>query len=139
MSNENPSGFKKFLNFLFNICWVIFAGIELAFSFILEGIGQILMIIPIFFGIPWIYFKMVPLVFAPAGKTVELNYMDAPVRNTFYLIFGGWVNIVVNYTLGALLCATIIGIPLGLQVFKIAKYSIAPFGANVYRYGELIS
>ena len=139
MSNENPSGFRKFLNFLFNVCWVIFAGIELAFSFIVEGITNILMIIPIFFGIPWVYFNMVPLVFAPAGKTVKLNYLSHPIKNTFYLLFGGFVNVIFCYSLGALLCVTLIGIPLGLQIFKIGKYTIAPFGANVYKYGELVS
>ena len=139
MAKENVSGGRKFLNFLFNVCWVIFAGLELAFSYIFEGVLSILFIVPIFFGIPWIYFKMVPLVFAPAGKTVELNYGSAPVRNTFYLLLGGWATVIITYTLGGLLCATILGIPLGLQVFKLAKYMIAPFGARLYKYGELVS
>jgi uncharacterized membrane protein YccF (DUF307 family) len=32
---------------------------------------------------------------------------------------------------GLLLCITIIGIPFGLQMFKIAKLSLMPFGAEV--------
>ncbi len=32
---------------------------------------------------------------------------------------------------GILLCCTIIGIPFGLQCFKIAKLALMPFGATV--------
>ena len=34
--------------------------------------------------------------------------------------------------LGAALCVTIIGIPFGLQHFKLAKLALMPFGAEVY-------
>ena len=135
MSNENPSGFRRFLNFIFNFFWVIFCGLEMALTYIFEGIFSVLLIVPIFFGIPGVYFKFVPLVFAPAGKTVELHFEDAIFRNIIYLLFGGFVNVIMNYTLGALLMVTIIGIPLGLQVFKMAKYSIAPFGVKILKYG----
>ena len=33
--------------------------------------------------------------------------------------------------LGLLLCITIVGIPFGLQFFKIAKLSLMPFGAEI--------
>ena len=33
--------------------------------------------------------------------------------------------------LGALLCITIIGIPFGLQHFKMAKLALMPFGAQI--------
>ncbi|MBQ6672847.1 MAG: hypothetical protein IJM73_06470 [Spirochaetales bacterium] len=38
---------------------------------------------------------------------------------------------IANALLGLLLCATIVGIPFGLQYFKIAKLALAPFGAVV--------
>ena len=41
-----------------------------------------------------------------------------------------WVS-VEEALLGLLLCATIVGIPFGLQYFKIAKLALAPFGAVV--------
>ena len=34
--------------------------------------------------------------------------------------------------MGAILCITIVGIPFGLQHFKIAKLALMPFGATVY-------
>lgn len=33
--------------------------------------------------------------------------------------------------LGVLYCITVIGIPIGLQCFKMAKLSLLPFGAQV--------
>lgn len=33
---------------------------------------------------------------------------------------------------GILLCITIIGIPFGLQQFKLAKLALMPFGADIY-------
>jgi uncharacterized membrane protein YccF (DUF307 family) len=32
---------------------------------------------------------------------------------------------------GVILCITVIGIPFGLQQFKIAKLALMPFGANI--------
>ena len=133
---KGPSVFRKILNVLFNIFWAIFGGIGMALSCIGNGIMTILMIIPIFFGIPMVYFRMVGLAFAPAGKTVKLNFGKAPVRNVFYWIFGGFFGALWNYVYGALLCLTIIGIPLGLQQFKFAKYFLAPFGARVLKNGQ---
>ena len=124
---------KKFLNFLFNVAWVIFAGIGNALSAIGCGIISICCILPIFFGVPKVYFKAVPLVFAPAGKKVELHFGDAAIRNVIYLIFGGFANLIFNYLYGILLCCTIILIPLGLQQLKFAKYWAAPFKAEVIK------
>ena len=51
--------------------------------------------------------------------------------NIVWLIFGGFI-VVVAYLLGAiLLCLTVIGIPFGVQCFKLAGLAIAPFGREV--------
>ncbi len=51
--------------------------------------------------------------------------------NIVWLIFGGFI-VVIAYLLGALLmCLTIIGIPFGVQCFKLAGLAIAPFGREV--------
>ena len=55
--------------------------------------------------------------------------------NILWFIFGGFLSglelAIANALLGLLLCATIVGIPFGLQNFKIAKLALAPFGAVV--------
>ena len=51
--------------------------------------------------------------------------------NVIWLIFGGFV-VVIGYVLGAVvLCITIIGIPFGIQCFKLAGGVLAPFGREV--------
>ena len=51
--------------------------------------------------------------------------------NIIWLVFGGFV-LVLGYLLGAIiLCITIIGIPFGIQCFKLAGLAIAPFGREV--------
>ena len=51
--------------------------------------------------------------------------------NLIWLIFGGFI-IVIGYLLGAiLLCITIIGIPFGIQCFKLAGLALAPFGHEI--------
>jgi len=51
--------------------------------------------------------------------------------NIVFFVFGGFV-IFLGYLLGGiLLCLTIIGIPFGLQCFKLAGGVFAPFGREV--------
>ena len=51
--------------------------------------------------------------------------------NIIWLIFGGFI-VVLAYVLGAVvLCITIIGIPFGVQCFKLAGLAIAPFGQEI--------
>ncbi len=51
--------------------------------------------------------------------------------NIIWLIFGGFI-VAIAYTLGAvILCITIIGIPFGIQCFKLAGLAVAPFGREI--------
>lgn len=51
--------------------------------------------------------------------------------NILRFILSGFVLAIEHLVLGCLLCLTIIGIPFGLQMFKIAKLSLMPFGAKI--------
>ena len=55
------------------------------------------------------------------------------IVNVVWFIFSGIELAIMNAFMGLLLCITIIGLPFGLQFFKIAKLSLAPFGASVVR------
>ncbi len=51
--------------------------------------------------------------------------------NIVFFIFGGFI-IFLGYLLGGIvLCLTIVGIPLGIQCFKLAGGVLAPFGREV--------
>ena len=54
------------------------------------------------------------------------------VANILWLILGGAIISAVYFIVGGLFCVTIIGIPFGLQHFKIAKLALMPFGTQVF-------
>lgn len=51
--------------------------------------------------------------------------------NLVWLLFGGLVVALAYFLGGLLLCITIIGIPFGLQCFKLVGLALAPFGHEV--------
>ncbi|MBE7178490.1 MAG: YccF domain-containing protein [Mucilaginibacter polytrichastri] len=51
--------------------------------------------------------------------------------NIIWLIFGGLAVFIEYMVTGFLLCITIVGIPFGLQCFKIAVMSLWPFGREI--------
>ncbi len=53
------------------------------------------------------------------------------IANIIWIIFGGLISALVWCIAGLVLCITIVGIPLGVQLFKFAKISLAPFGKKV--------
>ncbi len=51
--------------------------------------------------------------------------------NIIWFIFGGLVAGLQWFLTGILWCITIVGIPVGIQCFKLAKLQFAPFGKEV--------
>ena len=51
--------------------------------------------------------------------------------NILWFICGGLLSGLSWVLAGLICCITIIGIPFGMQFFKIAKLSLMPFGAEV--------
>ncbi|MGL5379833.1 YccF domain-containing protein [Clostridium sp.] len=51
--------------------------------------------------------------------------------NIIWIIFGGLFNSLAWIGAGLLWCLTIVGIPVGIQCFKMAKLQFAPFGKEV--------
>jgi uncharacterized membrane protein YccF (DUF307 family) len=52
--------------------------------------------------------------------------------NLLWIILGGGLVIFLEYVLGGVvLCITIVGIPFGVQCFKIAMLGLLPFGKDV--------
>jgi uncharacterized membrane protein YccF (DUF307 family) len=50
------------------------------------------------------------------------------IGNLIWLIFGGLFSAIGYWFGGLVLCLTIIGIPFGLQCFKLASFALWPFG-----------
>lgn len=51
--------------------------------------------------------------------------------NLLWLLFGGLWNSLMWCLFGLLWCITLVGIPVGVQCFKLAKLQLAPFGKQV--------
>jgi uncharacterized membrane protein YccF (DUF307 family) len=51
--------------------------------------------------------------------------------NIFWLILGGFIVVIAYLLGGILLCVTIIGIPFGIQCFKLAGLALMPFGREI--------
>ncbi len=59
--------------------------------------------------------------------------------NILWIIFGGLLSALGWVLAGCLWCVTVLGIPVGLQCFKLASISLNPFGKEVrYEGGAVI-
>lgn len=117
-----------------NIIWLIFGGIFVFFGYLIGGIALCCTII----GIPWGFqcFKLAIFALFPFGSETRQIENDASIinllLNIIWLIFGGiWVAI--NHLIwGLLLSLTIIGLPWGMQHFKMLRLAFTPFGREIY-------
>lgn len=53
------------------------------------------------------------------------------IGNLFWIILGGLIASILWTISGLILCITVVGIPFGLQCFKIAWLVLSPFGKDV--------
>lgn len=51
--------------------------------------------------------------------------------NIIWLVVSGLPLAIESAIIGALLCMTVVGIPFGLQQFKLAKLALMPFGSEI--------
>ena len=112
-----------------NIIWFIFGGLWLGLAWAVLGILLCISIIGIPLGVQC--FKAATLSFAPFGKRVEVHYDKHPVANLLWAILCGWEMALLYLGAGVMCCITIVGIPMGLQAFKLMKLAFLPFGATV--------
>ena len=120
------------MRMLGNIFWIIFGGILSALGWIAAGCLWCITIVGIPIGKQC--FKLCSISLNPFGKEVEYGGGAVSfIVNILWIIFSGIELAITNLALGAILCVTIVGIPFGMQFFKIAKLSLMPFGAQVTR------
>jgi uncharacterized membrane protein YccF (DUF307 family) len=53
------------------------------------------------------------------------------IGNLLWIILGGFLLSLFWAVAGLLCCITVIGIPMGIQCFKIAGFVLTPFGKNI--------
>jgi len=123
-----------------NILWFVFVGLWSAIGWLFCALILFLLIVTIPFGRQCL--KLARFSAWPFGhEAVPSPNARAlgGLGQVLWIIFAG-IWIAIGYLIGGvMLCITIIGIPFGLQSFKLAGLAIAPFGKEIVSTRELRS
>ena len=138
--NNLTVSYSDSMKLLGNIIWILFGGLWLALSWWITAIIMIVFIVTI----PWAKaaFELGTFSLMPFGKTVidrsEISGKKdigtgtlGTIGNVIWLLLAGIWLAIANLILGALFSITIIGIPFGIQCFKLAKASLMPIGKQI--------
>ncbi|MBR5273834.1 MAG: YccF domain-containing protein [Bacteroidales bacterium] len=121
------------MKFLGNILWLVLGGLLVSLYYFLVGILFCITIIGIPFGLQLI--KMAGFALWPFGHEVQSDTNDGGclsiIMNVIWILVGGVEIALFHVTAGAILCLTIVGIPFGLQHFKMALLALIPFGKKI--------
>jgi uncharacterized membrane protein YccF (DUF307 family) len=116
-----------------NLIWLIFGGIIIAVEYFIGSIILIITIIGIPFGIQTL--KMASMALWPFGRTTHVHERASGclyiIMNVIWLLTGGLWIAITHAFFGLLLCITIIGIPFGMQHFKLTAIALSPFGRDI--------
>ena len=118
---------------LMNLLWLIFGGIFTAVEYLIASVLMMFTIV----GIPFVMqtLKMAGLALWPFGKEVRSGERSSGclyvLMNVLWILLGGiWISLS-HMIFGVVLCITIIGIPFGMQHFKLAALALTPFGKDI--------
>ena len=114
-----------------NVLWIILGGWISALSWFLAGVICYISIIGIPVGRQC--FKFARMVLCPFGKVIDYGSMGSGsvILNVIWVLLCGIEMAVSSAAMGLACCATIVGIPFGIQHFKFMMLALAPFGARI--------
>ncbi len=128
------------MRLILNILWFVFGGFLAGLGWLLAGALLAITII----GLPFAgaAFRIAGFSFAPFGRqVVERDRLTGRedlgtggvglLLNIIWFVLAGWWLAIAQVMLGAALFVTIIGIPFGIQHFKLAMIALAPIGKAV--------
>ncbi len=115
-----------------NLLWFLLGGLIMSGLWFLVGAFLCLTIVGIPFGMQC--FKVAGFVLWPFGRDIEPGRFGVMglLGNLLWILFLGWELCLLHLFWGVLLCLTIVGIPFGLQHFKLALLAFVPFGARIH-------
>ena len=121
-----------------NVLWIICGGLFSALGWFLAGIICYISIIGIPVGKQC--FKFAKIVLCPCGKVIDYGSMGigSVLLNVVWVLFCGLELALSSAAMGLTCCATIVGIPFGIQHFKFMMLALAPFGAKIRNKEELV-
>jgi uncharacterized membrane protein YccF (DUF307 family) len=107
--------------------------LAVAIEYFLASIAMMITIIGIPFGLQTI--KLGVLALWPFGsEVVKINQPTgclSTLMNIIWFFVGGFWIMLTHLAFGILFCITIIGIPWGMQHFKLAGLALTPFGREI--------
>jgi uncharacterized membrane protein YccF (DUF307 family) len=116
-----------------NIIWLLFGGFAIALEYFASSIVLMLTIIGIPFGLQTL--KLGVLALWPFGSEVvkieESTGCLSQFMNIVWFFVGGFWIMLTHIAFGLLFFVTIIGIPWGIQHFKLAGIALTPFGRTI--------
>ena len=121
------------MSILMNILWILLGGICIAVEYVVASLGMMVTIIGIPFGLQTL--KLSLLALCPFGKEIQATPQAggclSVIMNILWILIGGiWISLS-HLVFGIVLCITVIGMPFGLQHFKLAKLALTPFGKTI--------
>lgn len=121
------------MNFLGNILWLILGGLLVSLYYWIVGLLFCITIVGIPFGLQLI--KLGNFALWPFGHDIESGPNDggclSVLMNVIWILVGGIEIATLHLTFGVFCCITIIGIPFGIQHFKMALLALIPFGKKI--------
>ena len=118
------------MTILMNLVWILLGGWLVAAAWAAIGLLWSVTIVGLPVGTQCFKFAVMSLV--PFGREVFFGGgAGSLLLNVLWLAFGGIELAGLHLMIGAALCLTIVGIPFGLQHFKLARLAILPFGSKV--------
>ena len=121
------------MNFLGNILWLLLGGLLTAVLYYLNGLLMCITIVGIPFGVQ--LFKLGTYALWPFGHEIVSGPSDggclSVILNLLWIFLGWWEIALIHVAFGVLFFITIVGIPWGLQHFKMAIGSVFPFGKTI--------
>lgn len=117
---------------LLNLIWLVLAGVELAIGYAVAALLAVVFVVTIPLAVP--AFRLASYALWPFGRVVVRD-PDAGagslLMNVVWFLVAGWWLLLAHVVFGLLLCLTIVGIPLGIAVFKMGRLAVAPYGKDV--------
>lgn len=116
-----------------NIIWLLFGGVLIALEYFVASILLCVTIVGIPFGLQSM--KLGILALWPFGSEVvhkeNAHGCLSTLMNVIWFLIGGVWILLTHLIFGLFFCITIVGIPFGLQHFKLAGLALTPFGHDI--------
>ena len=121
------------MKILLNIIWLIFGGFISAIGYVISSLMLMVTIVGIPFGIQTMKLALVAL--WPFGTDIHSDGWPsgclADIMNIIWWFVGGFPIALNHLVWGVVFCITIIGIPFGMENFKLMRLALFPFGKRI--------